>query len=118
VRLRDAYLRARSLCSRPISALQRHRDTPITRDLDGQTGALAVSEGMLDPNRPVGAESRKTCAVKIASGFFDRYLSGNASGQTYHTLAIDKDLSRNSNMHCQGAKEAPLLPFNRAQALT
>ena len=69
-------------------------------------------------NRPVGAESRKTCAVKIASGFFDRYLSGNASGQTYHTLAIDKDLSRNSNMHCQGAKEAPLLPFNRAQALT
>jgi SAM-dependent methyltransferase len=33
---------------------------------------------MLDPDRPVGAESRKTYAVKIASGFFDRYLSGKA----------------------------------------
>ncbi|HEX4617357.1 MAG TPA: methyltransferase domain-containing protein [Stellaceae bacterium] len=37
-----------------------------------------MSEGMLDPNRPVGAESRKTYAVKIANGFFDRYLSGKA----------------------------------------
>jgi len=78
VRLRDAYLRARSLRLRPISARQRHRDTPVTRDLDGQLGTPALSGGMLDANRPVGAESRKTYAVKIANGFFDRYLSGKA----------------------------------------
>jgi SAM-dependent methyltransferase len=33
---------------------------------------------MLDPDRPVGTESRKTYARKIAGGFFDRYLSGKA----------------------------------------
>jgi SAM-dependent methyltransferase len=32
----------------------------------------------LDPERPVGWESRKTYALKIASGFFDKYLSGKA----------------------------------------
>ena len=32
----------------------------------------------LDPNRPVGRESRKTYAAKIESGFFDRYLTGKA----------------------------------------
>ena len=32
----------------------------------------------LDPERPVGWESRKTYAFKIASGFFDKYLSGKA----------------------------------------
>jgi SAM-dependent methyltransferase len=33
---------------------------------------------LLDPDRPVGTESRKTYARKIADGFFDRYLSGKA----------------------------------------
>jgi SAM-dependent methyltransferase len=46
--------------------------------VDRRVEVLAVSEGMLDPDRPVGAESRKTYPVKIASGFFDRYLSGKA----------------------------------------
>lgn len=32
----------------------------------------------LDPDRPVGSESRKTYRSKIESGFFDRYLSGSA----------------------------------------
>lgn len=32
----------------------------------------------LDPDRPVGFESRKTYADKIRSGFFDTYLSGAA----------------------------------------
>ena len=46
--------------------------------VDRRVEVLAVSEGMLDPDRPVGTESRKTYPVKIASGFFDRYLSGKA----------------------------------------
>ena len=33
---------------------------------------------MLDSDRPVGRESRKTYAAKVESGFFDRYLSGKA----------------------------------------
>ena len=78
MRLRNAYLKTRSFFWRPISARQRHRDTPITRDFDGQRGTPALSGGVLDPERLVGAESRKTYAVKIASGFFDRYLSGKA----------------------------------------
>jgi SAM-dependent methyltransferase len=36
------------------------------------------NEPWLDPGRPVGWESRKTYRSKIASGFFDRYLSGKA----------------------------------------
>ncbi len=35
-------------------------------------------ESQLDPERPVGWESRKTYAMKIANGFFDRFLSGSA----------------------------------------
>lgn len=35
-------------------------------------------QSRLDPERPVGWESRKTYAMKIANGFFDRYLSGSA----------------------------------------
>jgi SAM-dependent methyltransferase len=32
----------------------------------------------VDPNRPVGPESRKSFAAKLKSGFFDRYLSGKS----------------------------------------
>ncbi|WP_296340617.1 class I SAM-dependent methyltransferase [Reyranella sp.] len=33
---------------------------------------------MLDPNRPVGTESRKSYAEKLRSGFIDQYLSGGS----------------------------------------
>jgi hypothetical protein len=33
----------------------------------------------LDPERPVGWQSRKTYALKIANGFFDRYLPSSAT---------------------------------------
>jgi SAM-dependent methyltransferase len=39
---------------------------------------LRRNSHLLDPNRHVGHESRKTYADKIASGFFDKYLSGDA----------------------------------------
>ena len=35
-----------------------------------------VPDAPLQPDRPVGFESRKSYADKIASGFFDKYLSG------------------------------------------
>lgn len=43
----------------------------------------------LDPERPVGWESRKTYAMKIANGFFDRYLSGNAILEIGYKGGID-----------------------------
>src|SRR5271166_6015555 len=36
------------------------------------------ASSLLDPERPVGWESRKSYAAKIAGGFFDKYLSGSA----------------------------------------
>ena len=48
------------------------------QSVGGRARVPAVSEGMFDPDRPVGTESRKIYAVKIGSGFFDRYLSGKA----------------------------------------
>ena len=43
----------------------------------------------LDPERPVGWESRKTYASKIANGFFDRYLSGSAILEIGYKGGID-----------------------------
>jgi SAM-dependent methyltransferase len=43
----------------------------------------------LDPERPVGWESRKTYAKKVANGFFDRYLSGNAILEIGYKGGID-----------------------------
>jgi SAM-dependent methyltransferase len=48
--------------------------------LGAQTPTLENSGGSsrLDPERPVGLESRKSYALKIANGFFDKYLAGSA----------------------------------------
>jgi hypothetical protein len=43
----------------------------------------------LDPERPVGWESRKTYAKKVANGFFDRYLSGSAILEIGYKGGID-----------------------------
>jgi SAM-dependent methyltransferase len=43
----------------------------------------------LDPERPVGWESRKTYALKIANGFFDRYLAGSAILEIGYKGGID-----------------------------
>jgi hypothetical protein len=41
------------------------------------------------PVRPVGWESRKSYGLKIASGFFDKYLSGNAVLEIRYKRSID-----------------------------
>ena len=43
----------------------------------------------LDPERPVGWESRKTYGLKIANGFFDKYLSGSAILEIGYKGGID-----------------------------
>jgi len=40
--------------------------------------SAGIADTPLDPERPVGWESRKSYALKIASGFFEKYLSGSA----------------------------------------
>ena len=47
----------------------------------------------LDPERPVGWESRKTYRSKIANGFFDRYLSGSAILEIGYKGYIDGTVS-------------------------
>jgi FkbM family methyltransferase len=44
---------------------------------DLETNIRSVASA-LDPDRPVGWESRKSYGLKIANGFFERYLSGSA----------------------------------------
>jgi hypothetical protein len=43
----------------------------------------------LDPGRPVGLESRKSYDLKVANGFFDRYLSGSAILEIGHKGHIE-----------------------------
>src|SRR5690242_18526080 len=74
---RDVALRERD------AAIRAHQDALIQRQAtvrgsqSPEQSARSFGSG-LDPERPVGWESRKTYGSKIANGFFDRYLSGSA----------------------------------------
>jgi SAM-dependent methyltransferase len=70
LRERDATVSARDDAARERDATLERMQSP------GQGAGKGGSP--LDPARPVGWESRKSYASKIASGFFDKYLSGGA----------------------------------------
>jgi SAM-dependent methyltransferase len=69
----------------------RQRDAPIYRTEPPEQTQRRSSR--LDPERPVrpvGWESRKSYGLKIANGFFDRYLSGRAILEIGYKGSIDR----------------------------
>jgi hypothetical protein len=63
---------AQSACEVRVQLTGHARITGVEIALDPQLSSRP------DPDRPVGHESRKTYAEKLASGFIQRYLSGSA----------------------------------------
>ncbi|WP_162875601.1 class I SAM-dependent methyltransferase [Sphingomonas crusticola] len=76
----DRILNLTAEIDEPVSGLEVRLTGDVRAEIVGLEIDLEQPRNLPapDPNRPVGFESRKTYADKIASGFLDKYLSGAA----------------------------------------
>ncbi len=88
VRQRDDAVAERdaAICARDDALRQFEAAAERNRPLEHNLRSIG---SQLDPERPVGRESRKSYGLKIANGFFDKYLSGSAILEIGYKGGID-----------------------------